>query len=45
MTDSERRLAAKQFAADWRERGDEKQDTQTFRLTLLRKVYGVAESD
>ena len=45
MTDSERRLAAKQFAADWRERGDEKQDTQTFWLTLLRKVYGVAESD
>lgn len=45
MTDAERRFAAKQFAADWQGRGDEKQETQTFWLTLLRKVYGVAEPD
>ena len=27
MTDAERRAAAKQFAADWAGRGDEKQET------------------
>lgn len=37
MTDAERRLAAKQFAADWQGRGDEKQETQTFWLALLQK--------
>ena len=45
MTDAERRFAAKQFAADWKDRGDEKQETQTFWLALLQKVYGVAEPD
>lgn len=45
MTDTERRLAAKQFAADWQGRGDEKQETQTFWLALLQKVYGVTEPD
>ena len=45
MTDAERRLAAKQFAADWQGRGDEKQETQTFWLALLQKVYGVDEPD
>ncbi|MDY3652528.1 DNA methyltransferase [Dysosmobacter sp.] len=45
MTDAERRAAAKQFAADWKDRGDEKQETQTFWLSLLQKVYGVAEPD
>lgn len=45
MTDAERRAAAKQFTADWKDRGDEKQDTQTFWLALLQKVYGVAEPD
>lgn len=45
MTDAERRIAAKQFAADWQGRGDEKQETQTFWLALLQKVYGVAEPD
>ena len=45
MTDTEHRLAAKQFAADWQGRGDEKQETQTFWLALLRKVYGVTEPD
>ena len=45
MTDDESRAAAKQFAADWQGRGDEKQETQTFWLALLQKVYGVAEPD
>ena len=45
MTDAERRFAAKQFAADWQGRGDEKQETQTFWLTLLQKVYGVVEPE
>ena len=35
MTDAQRRAAAKQFAADWRGRGDEKQETQAFWLALL----------
>lgn len=41
MTDTQQRMAAKQFAADWAGRGDEKQDTQSFWLSLLRNVYGV----
>jgi hypothetical protein len=45
MTDAERRAAAKQFAADWAGRGDEKQETQTFWIALLQKVYGVPEPD
>ena len=45
MTEAERRIAAKQFAADWQGHGDEKQETQTFWLALLQKVYGVAEPD
>lgn len=45
MTDTERRLAARQFAVDWQGRGDEKQETQTFWLALLQKVYGIAEPD
>ena len=45
MKDIEQRKAAKQFAADWQGRGDEKQETQTFWLALLQKVYGVAEPD
>ena len=45
MTDTQRRTAAKQFAADWANRGDEKQDTQTFWLSLLQKVFGIDEPD
>jgi methylase of polypeptide subunit release factors len=45
MKDAERRAAAKQFAADWKGRGDEKQETQTFWLALLQKVYGITEPD
>ncbi|MBD5099554.1 MAG: class I SAM-dependent DNA methyltransferase [Clostridiales bacterium] len=45
MTDVERRSAAAKFAADWRGRGDEKQETQAFWLALLQKVYGVDEPE
>ena len=45
MSDQERRAAARQFAADWQGRGDEKQETQAFWLALLQKVYGVAEPE
>ena len=45
MTDTERRHAARQFAKDWTGRGDEKQETQTFWMTLLSKVYEIYEPD
>lgn len=45
MTDTERKAAARQFAADWQGRGDEKQETQSFWLALLRNVYGVADPE
>jgi len=45
MTDTQRRAAAKQFAADWQGKGYEKGHSQTFWLSLLQKVYGVEELD
>ena len=39
----EQRLAAKQFAQNWANRGDEKQETQTFWITLLQSVFGVTD--
>ncbi len=45
MTDVEKRTAAARFAADWKGRGDEKQETQAFWLALLQKVYGVDEPE
>ena len=45
MSDQKRRAAARQFAADWEGRGDEKQETQSFWLALLRNVYGVTEPE
>ena len=45
MTDTERKAAARQFAADWQGRGDEKQETQSFWLALLRNVFGIAEPE
>ncbi|NCE65098.1 methylase [Pseudoflavonifractor sp. 524-17] len=45
MTNVERRTAAARFAADWKGRGDEKQETQAFWLTLLQKIYGVEEPE
>lgn len=34
----ERRKAARQLVEDWKDRGDEKQDTQNFWNQLLRRV-------
>ena len=45
MTDVQQRAAARQFAADWKDRGDEKQETQAFWLALLQKVFGVEEPE
>ena len=45
MTDAERRAAAKQFAADWKGKGYEKGESQTYWLTLLRDVFGVHDAD
>ena len=45
MTDMEQRTAAREFTAYWQNRGDEKQETQTFWLTLLQKVLGVEDAD
>ena len=45
MTDMEQRAAAREFAAYWQNRGDEKQETQTFWLTFLQKVLGIEDAD
>ena len=45
MKDTEMRAAAKQFAEDWKGRGDEKQETQSFWLALLLKIFGVEEPE
>lgn len=39
--EKQRRAAAAQFARDWKGRGDERQDCQTFWLSLLSRVFGV----
>lgn len=41
MTDSEQRQAAKRFAANWKDKGYEKGQSQAFWLSLLRDVFGV----
>ncbi len=41
MTEAEQRAAAREFAAYWAQRGDEKQETQRFWLDLLRHVCGL----
>lgn len=41
MNDVEQRKAAKEFAARWENRGDEKKDTQTFWSELLTEVLGI----
>ena len=41
MTETEKKKAATKFAADWKDRGNEKSDTQTFWMSLLRDVYGL----
>lgn len=45
MTDAEQMKAAQKFAADWRNKGYEKGESQPFWLALLRSVYGVEEPE
>lgn len=45
MTDTQQKLAAKQFVKDWTGHGDEKQETQRFWMALLQKVFGVVEPE
>lgn len=45
MTDVERRTAAKAFSEYWKDRGDEKQETQSFWLSLLQKIFDVDEPE
>lgn len=41
MTDTERKIAAKEFAEYWKDKGYEKGESQPFWLSLLRDVFGV----
>ncbi|WP_322203981.1 DNA methyltransferase [Acutalibacter intestini] len=43
MKGVEQRAAAARFGADWQGRGDEKQETQLFWISLLQDVFGVEE--
>ena len=45
MTDAEQRKAARKFAADWKNKGYEKGESQPFWLALLRNVYGIEEPE
>ena len=45
MTDAEQRKAARRFAADWKNKGYEKGESQPFWLALLRNVYGIEEPE
>ncbi len=45
MTEAEQRIAARQFITDWKERVGEKQETQSFWLMLLQRVFGIVEPD
>ena len=40
-----RRKAAKEFAEFWKNKGDEKQHTQAFWLSLLRDVFGISRPE
>ena len=44
MTPTEQKKAAKQFISDWTNRGDEKQETQSFWIALLQQIFGVADA-
>ncbi len=41
MTDKEQKNSAKKFAEYWKDKGDEKQETSSFWIELLGKVFGV----
>ena len=43
MTDTQQKVAARKFAAYWKDKGYEKGQSQTFWLTLLSDVLGVED--
>ena len=43
MTDLEQRKAAKEFAEYWKDRGNEKSESQKFWISLLTEVFGVKD--
>ncbi|MDO4587857.1 MAG: transposase [Planctomycetia bacterium] len=43
MENMKRRAQTKEFVEQWRNRGDEKSDTQSFWLALLQDVFGIAQ--
>ena len=45
MTEADRKKAAKAFAEYWKDRGDEKSDSQSFWLALVRDIFGVNEPE
>ena len=45
MTEADRKKAAKAFAEYWKDRGDEKSDSQSFWLALVRDVLGITEPE
>lgn len=45
MTDMEQKAAVRQFVKTWANRGDEKQETQSFWLAFLRDVFGVEKPE
>ncbi len=45
MNNTEREKAARAFAEYWKDRGDEKSDSQSFWLSFARDVLGVAEPE
>ena len=45
MTDTEQRIAARNFARDWKGRGYEKGESQSFWLSLLRNVFGIEQPE
>ena len=45
MTEADQKKAAKAFYEYWKDRGDEKSDSQSFWLALVRDVLGVAEPE
>lgn len=44
MTDTQQKLAARQFVKEWTGHGDEKQETQRFWIALLQDVLGVEQA-
>ena len=42
LTETKQQKAARQFSDEWRVRGDEKSETQSFWLSLLSSVYGIS---